>query len=157
MFNINSYSEDDTKKMGSYLGEIVPAGSVIALYGDLGAGKTVFAKGLGEGLQVKDVVTSPSFVLLNIYRGRLEFYHFDFYRLDEEEELQELGLDEFFYGGGVTLIEWAEKFPSILPSTRLDIFLQNNDEVPDYRTLCFKPCGNFNIKLIEEMKKACSS
>lgn len=139
------------------MGEIAVPGTVIALYGDLGAGKTVFAKGIGKGLEVADMVTSPSFVLMNVYYGRLALYHFDFYRLGEEEELLELGLEEFLYGEGVTLIEWAGKFPSVLPSSRVDVFIEYSREELNSRLLYFKPSGEFTASLVEEMRKACYS
>lgn len=92
-------------------------GDVLALCGDLGAGKTHFAKGLAAGLQSDTAVTSPTFTLIHEYvGGRLPIYHFDFYRLDDEDEALKIGLDEYLDGDGVCLIEWADKFPALLPS-----------------------------------------
>ena len=142
--------------MGRRLGEIVPPNTVIALNGELGAGKTVFAQGMGLGLGVEEPVTSPSFVLMNVYRGRLELYHFDFYRLDEEDELAVLGLDEYFYGEGVALVEWAGKFSDALPPARLEITILR-DETGDENTrlLYVNLRGDENTALLKEWSRQC--
>ncbi len=142
--------------MGRRLGEIAPPGTVIALNGELGAGKTVFAQGVGLGLGVREPVTSPSFVLMNVYGGRLDLYHFDFYRLDEEDDLDALGLEEYFYGAGVVLVEWAEKFHRVLPSSRLEITItrdETGDE--DGRLLHVNMQGDKNMKFLKEWSKQC--
>lgn len=108
-----------TEKAGQSLGELFLPGDIIGLVGELGTGKTSLTRGIARGLGVKELVTSPSFVILNIYRGRLSLYHFDLYRLSSPEELDHLGYEEFFFDKGVTIIEWAEK---ILP--RLFQFLE---------------------------------
>lgn len=155
-FTLKSVSEVETREMGRRLGEIVPAGTVIALNGELGAGKTVFAQGLGLGLGVEEQVTSPSFVLMNIYHGRLEFYHFDFYRLDEEEELAVLALDEYFYGDGVVLVEWASKFPRVLPPDRMEIRIARNEAGNDEeRLLQVSYTDNRNEALLKEWSRQC--
>ena len=151
---VKSKSAETTREIGCFLGKIVPAGMVLALNGELGAGKTVFAQGFGSGLGVKETVNSPSYVLMNIYRGRLEFYHFDFYRLDEEEELFELGLDEYFYGEGVALIEWADKFTGVLPPDRLEInMFKDDDGLEETRFLHFAPRGNLDAFFLKELGK----
>lgn len=148
-----------TKKIGKILGEIVPGCTVIALNGELGAGKTVFARGVGEGLRVVNIVNSPSYVIMNIYKGRLEFYHFDFYRLEDEEELEELGLEEYFYAEkGLTLVEWANKFPHLLPSARLEIeIMKDPRDLENSRILHFKQLDKTKDFLIEELKKSAAS
>ncbi|RJX28263.1 MAG: tRNA (adenosine(37)-N6)-threonylcarbamoyltransferase complex ATPase subunit type 1 TsaE [Dethiobacter sp.] len=157
MLVLKSTSEETTSKIGKILGRNLQPGTVVALNGELGAGKTVFARGVAEGLDVQVVVNSPSYVIMNLYRGRMELYHFDFYRLEEEEELQELGLEEYFYGDGITLIEWADKFPGVLPTTRVEIDIVKDDEdLENSRILYFKHLGKLEESLIEELKKVAS-
>jgi tRNA threonylcarbamoyladenosine biosynthesis protein TsaE len=118
-------SEQETRRLGRMLGEGLPGGAVVALMGELGAGKTCLAQGLalGLGLGEEVVVASPSFTLANEYPGRVPFFHLDVYRLDGEA-FAESGLDEYFtQGRGVTAVEWGEKIESLLPEERLDIRL----------------------------------
>ncbi len=158
MLIIRSQNEEETRDIGRILGKSAAPGTVIALKGDLGAGKTVFAQGVARGAEVREIVNSPSYVLMNIYRGRVELYHFDFYRLEEEDELLELGLEEYFYGDGITLVEWADKFPLILPATRLEIEITKDRERQDFvRHLSFKPVGEFDDSILEEVKKYAST
>ncbi len=106
-----SHSEDQTLQIARDLGQSLIGDEIICLYGDLGAGKTVFAKGLAAGLGLMDVnqVCSPSFTLMNIYKARVPVYHLDFYRLNSREEIEDLGWEDFM-GEGVIIIEWAEKY-----------------------------------------------
>ena len=103
---INLNSVQDTIKFGEKFGKLLISGDIIFLNGDLGAGKTTLSKSIGEGLGVQEYITSPTFTLINEYEGRLPLYHFDLYRLDSYEELEELGVEDYFYGNGVCLIEW---------------------------------------------------
>ncbi len=109
---ISTGSAEETLAAGEALAIEIRPGDVIALVGELGTGKTVLVKGLARGLGVEseDAVTSPSYVILNEYRGRLDIYHFDFYRLDKPRDIEGLGYEEYFEGGGVTVAEWADKF-----------------------------------------------
>jgi len=116
--------EEETIQLGQELASELRPGSVVALYGELGAGKTCFIKGVCKGLGVQEEVTSPSFTLLNLYQGRLPVYHFDFFRLQTPEEAWDIGFGEFIYQDGVSLIEWAEKVKDILPEGRIDVFLK---------------------------------
>lgn len=100
------------------------AGMVLALNGALGTGKTVLAKGIARGLGVKELVISPTFTLIQEYQGRVPLFHFDFYRLDRAEEVEALGYEEYFFGEGVCLVEWAEKFPFLLPEDHFEICIQ---------------------------------
>ena len=109
-------SEQDTFKIGQAMGQEALAGQVYALTGDLGVGKTVFAKGFAEGLGISDVVNSPTFTIMQIYEeGRLPLYHFDVYRIEEPEEMDEIGFDEYLRGNGVCLVEWADQLPELMP------------------------------------------
>ncbi len=100
---------EETEKFGIMLGKLLNSGDILCLNGDLGAGKTTMTKSIGLGLGVEEYITSPTFALINQYRGRVPVYHFDVYRLENVEELYDLGFDEYFYGNGVCIIEWAEK------------------------------------------------
>jgi len=111
-----SHSAEETIACGHTLAATLRRGDVLALCGDLGAGKTHFVKGLASGLGTSTPVTSPTFTLIHEYPGgRLPLYHFDFYRLDDEDEALKIGLDEYLDGDGVCVIEWADKFPALLP------------------------------------------
>jgi tRNA threonylcarbamoyladenosine biosynthesis protein TsaE len=114
---IQSKSTPETIRIGKRVGSLLLPGDVVALVGELGTGKTQFIKGLAEGVGVgkPTYISSPSFTLINEYRGRIPFYHIDLFRLKAEKEAEELGLEEYFQGGGMTAIEWADKIPSLLP------------------------------------------
>lgn len=111
-----SRSPDETRRIGEALGARLGPGDVVACIGELGAGKTCFLQGLARGLGVVEPVTSPTFVLLNHYRGRLPVYHLDAYRTESLTEILDLGIEEILGGGGVTVIEWAEKLLPLLPA-----------------------------------------
>ncbi len=110
-------SDEDTVKLGQRLGRVLQRGDVIALIGDLGSGKTCLAKGIGLGLGVSPdmVITSPSFSLVNEYEGRLSFYHMDGYRLEDLSDFLAAGLEEYLHQDGVAAVEWADRWPEILP------------------------------------------
>lgn len=120
-----SHSEEQTRRVGARLGQLAQPGHVIALRGDLGAGKTRLAQGFGQGLEVppSEVINSPTFTLINQYQGRLPYYHIDVYRLADSAEAETLGLEDYFYGDGVCLIEWAERIADALPDDRLEVEL----------------------------------
>ncbi|MCE7869082.1 tRNA (adenosine(37)-N6)-threonylcarbamoyltransferase complex ATPase subunit type 1 TsaE [bacterium CPR1] len=116
---IDCLTADDTEALGERLGRLIDRPMTLACYGDLGAGKTTFARGIGRGLEVSQSVTSPTFVLQHIYQGRLPVYHFDAYRLDSARDLLELGLEEC--DDGVVLLEWSERVLEALPPERLEL------------------------------------
>jgi tRNA threonylcarbamoyladenosine biosynthesis protein TsaE len=113
--------------LGERLGKMAEPKDIYLLTGGLGAGKTVFAKGFAKGLNVSDHVVSPTFNILNIYSGRLNFYHFDLYRLEDCDELFNLGFDEYIYGNGVCLIEWPDKLKDSLKGARYTAISINKD------------------------------
>lgn len=127
-----SRSPEETQQFAKDLAGQLKPGDVVALTGELGAGKTCFTKGLAIGMGVKGYVKSPSFTILNIYNeheeGRLPFYHIDLYRIENKLELVDLGLDEYVYGKGVTVIEWAEKIEDELPPNTIRINIEYVDE-----------------------------
>lgn len=123
---------NDTEVFGKELAEGLVPGSVVAMTGDLGTGKTTLAKAVAKGLGVKEELSSPTFTVVREYRsGRLPLYHFDVYRVYDPDELFELGFDEYIHGNGVCLIEWADLIEDLLPSERVDVkisFGENEDE-----------------------------
>lgn len=131
MIKHTTKSPAETQKLATEIAAGLKPGSVIALMGDLGAGKTCFVQGLAKALEVpkKFYVNSPTFTILNIYKGSLPIYHFDFYRLTSETEALDLGLEEYLYGDGISVIEWAEKFPKILPEGTIKISFHFVDEM----------------------------
>ena len=120
-----SHSEAETIEIGKILAGQVTPGTILALFGQLGSGKTVLAKGICLGLGVPpEDVSSPSFTIMNVYNGRIPVFHFDFYRLQPETNWTELGIDEFFYGEGLVLIEWPDRLGEELPEEAAQIFIQ---------------------------------
>ena len=119
----------DTLRLGERLGRAAPAGTVVALLGDLGAGKTVIARGIGTGLGVDTTVCSPSFVLMQMHEGgRLPLWHADLYRLTDPDELREIGLEEQLEGDGIGVVEWADRFDDWLPADHLEVRLEDHGE-----------------------------
>ena len=112
---------NETLKLGEIIGKSLNPGSIIALVGDLGAGKTVLVKGIAKGLGVDEEPNSPTFVIMNRYEGRIPLYHFDLYRVSSEEELFGIGYDEFFFGEGVAAVEWADRVQDIFPEHTINI------------------------------------
>ncbi|MBO8137109.1 MAG: tRNA (adenosine(37)-N6)-threonylcarbamoyltransferase complex ATPase subunit type 1 TsaE [Desulfotomaculum sp.] len=152
MLKIISNSPDQTHHLGKLLGQLAEPGDVFCLYGDLGAGKTNFSQGVAEGLGVQEYVTSPTFTLINEYQGRCPFYHMDVYRLGGPEDMVDLGYEEYFYGDGVTLVEWANIVEEVLPEERLDLNIKRQGE--NERLLEFIPYGSRYEKLVEELSES---
>jgi tRNA threonylcarbamoyladenosine biosynthesis protein TsaE len=117
-------SPEETKKLGENLAQGFSPGQVVALFGPLGSGKTCLTQGICSGLGVKDFVVSPSFVLINEYEGKCKIYHIDLFRLEKLSEIINLGYEEYFYGDGICIIEWAEKAVELLPEKRMEIYLK---------------------------------
>jgi len=149
---LNSHSPEQTQLLGSYLGELAQKGDAFLLVGDLGTGKTCLVQGIARGLDIKEYAFSPSFVIVRQYHGRLPLYHVDFYRLDHIEEIATLGLEEYFYGDGVCVVEWAEKGLQLLPQTNLLIKLNYVSECETQRTIYLKPRGERYLKLVKQLK-----
>ncbi len=121
-----THSEEETRDLGHKLGRVLKRGHVITFSGSLGSGKTTMIKGICAGLDVQETVTSPTFTLINEYKGRVPVYHFDFYRIQEPEELTDLGLEEYFFGEGICLVEWPNVASEWLPTRHLRITLEWN-------------------------------
>ncbi len=128
-FNISiiTNNQNETMIVGECLGKTTPPGSVIGLIGNLGTGKTIFTKGIAKGLQV-DEPNSPTFVIMRSYEGNIPLYHFDVYRLSGSAEFEEIGYEEFIYGSGVSVIEWADKIDDVLPDNTVIIEISILDE-----------------------------
>lgn len=150
MVKIILKSREDTIEFGIKLGKILKAGDVISLTGDLGAGKTTLTKSIGKGLDVKDYITSPTFALMNVYKGRLEVYHFDVYRLDDIDSLYDLGYEEYFYSNGVTIVEWGDKIKELLPEDVINIHINKGEELEE-RIVTIYGQGNRVMEIIKEL------
>lgn len=142
-------SLEETEEFGIKLGRALRRGDILCLNGDLGAGKTTLTKSIGLGLGVEEYITSPTFALINQYSGRLPVYHFDVYRLENVEELFDLGFDEYFYGNGVCIIEWADKIDRMIPKERIVIDIEKGNNLNER---IFKFSGD-EARLDELMKE----
>lgn len=129
MLTINIENIKETEKIGYILGKLLTGGEVICMTGDLGAGKTTMTQSIAKGLEIEDYVTSPTFTIINEYEGRCPLYHFDVYRINDVEEMYDLGYEEYFYSDGVAIIEWADIIKEILPKERLNIEINKNDNI----------------------------
>ena len=137
-FTVVTHSPEETKDLAERLGTAVEAGTVLCLVGDLGAGKTLFTQGFARGLGVTGEVTSPTFALMNQYNGRFPVTHFDLYRLEREEELDEIGFYEYAEDDrGVVLIEWADNFPDALPEPHIRLEIERGKEENERRLAFF--------------------
>ncbi len=147
---IQTSSAEETQALGERIGRALEPGVVIALTGGLGAGKTTLTKGIARGLEVADIIHSPTFTLIHEHEGRLPVYHFDLYRLDTPEQLDDLGHEDYFYGGGVAVIEWAERAGDLLPPDRVDIHITGED---DLRTLEISSTGPVSARIVERLAR----
>ena len=135
-----SKSENETLKLGQKVAGCLKSGDILCLEGDLGAGKTTFVKGLAQGLNIKmDKVHSPTFTLMNIYDSKLPLFHFDLYRMDDIQEILNIGYEEFLFGDGIAVIEWADKLKELLPQEYLKIEFSHAGE--NQRNITITPVG----------------
>lgn len=135
-----TFSEAETHALGKKIGETAKPGDVYTLVGDLGVGKTVFTQGIADGLGITEPVSSPTFTIVQVYEeGRMPFYHFDVYRIGDIEEMDEIGYEDYFYGEGLCMIEWANLIEEILPDKRYDVTIEKDLEKGfDYRKITIK-------------------
>lgn len=133
-------SPEETRKLGQKIGAAAAPGDVYTLVGDLGVGKTVFTQGIAEGLEITEPICSPTFTIVQVYEeGRMPFYHFDVYRIGDIEEMDEIGYEDYFYGEGLCMIEWANLIEEILPEKRFDVTIEKDLEKGfDYRKITIK-------------------
>ncbi len=140
---VETHSADETFSLGINIGRKAKAGQVITLVGDLGVGKTVFTKGLARGLGITEPVSSPTFTIVQEYReGRLPLYHFDVYRIGDLEEMEEIGYEDYFYGDGVCLVEWANLIEELIPEHAVSVVIEKDLEKGlDYRRIIIEGMG----------------
>lgn len=137
---IESFSPEDTLELGRKMGREAQPGDVYTLIGDLGVGKTVFTQGIAEGLEIEESICSPTFTIVQVYEeGRMPFYHFDVYRIGDIEEMDEIGYEDYFYGEGLCMIEWANLIEEIIPSHHKEITIEKDLEKGfDYRRITIR-------------------
>jgi tRNA threonylcarbamoyladenosine biosynthesis protein TsaE len=145
-----SHSESQTRRLGSRLAAFLAPGDIIALIGDLGSGKTRWVQGVCQGLGVTGPVISPTFTLVNEYRGRWPVYHIDLYRLADVSETLTFGLEDYLYGDGITLIEWADRILDNLPDSYLAVELYHFDDTK--RRIILRPHGERFLQLVADFK-----
>jgi tRNA threonylcarbamoyladenosine biosynthesis protein TsaE len=152
MLRLISTSAEDTLNIGERLGKLLDRGDIICLSGDLGAGKTALTQGIANGMGVKDYVTSPTYTIINEYQGRIPLYHFDVYRLNDVEEMYELGYEEYFFGDGAVVVEWADIVKDIIPGERLWItILQSKNE--NSREIILEPTGEAYEEIVKGIEQ----
>ncbi len=149
--NLTSRSPENTQRLGGIIGELAQPGDVLLLTGNLGAGKTCLTQGIAAGLGCKDHAQSPSFVIMRELTGRLLLYHIDLYRLGNSEEIADLGLDDYFYGQGLSVVEWAERAFHLLPPQHLLIDIQYYRGYK--RNITLTASGRHYQQMAEEIKK----
>ncbi len=151
MTELVSNSPSETSGFGKRLGKLLLPGDFVALVGELGAGKTQFVKGVATGLKISssDLITSPTYALLNIHKGRIPLYHFDLYRLNDVEDVAELGFEEYFSGDGASIVEWAERLGNLLPQENIVIQFKVDDA--ERRILRFLPTGPRARELVRNL------
>lgn len=147
---ITSISPEQTQEIGRNLGQIAQPGDVILLTGNLGAGKTCLTQGIAWGLDTNEFAASPSFTLMREHYGRLPLYHVDFYRLDHVEDIYDLGIDDYLFGNGLCVIEWAEKGMELMPDERLLIEIEHVSE--NERKLSLKASGKRYEEMLSDLK-----
>lgn len=150
---IVSCSPQETEQLGSQLGLILQPGSFLALRGGLGGGKTCFTRGLVASLAPVSahLVASPTFAIMNSYPGPIPVYHFDFYRLSGDDDVAELGFEEYFYGRGVCVVEWSERLAELLPADHLALEFDYLED--DRRSITISATGPVSVEMLEQLSK----
>ena len=149
-----THSAEQTQKVGISIGKLAEPGDIFLLIGDLGAGKTCLTQGIAYGLDIQEYTLSPSFVIMRELHGRLPLYHMDFYRLENIAEISDLGLDDYLFGEGVCVIEWANKGLTVLPEDHLLIgidYLADNE-----RSFVIEPRGERYIRMVKQLRDTIS-
>ncbi|QUH18981.1 tRNA (adenosine(37)-N6)-threonylcarbamoyltransferase complex ATPase subunit type 1 TsaE [Alkaliphilus sp. B6464] len=149
MICIDISNQRELEVFAKKLGQLVNGGDILCMTGDLGAGKTTFTQAFAKGLGVEEYVTSPTFTLIHEYDGRIPLYHFDVYRINHVSEMEDLGYEEYFYGNGVCVIEWASLIEEILPDKRLWIEIKVTGL--ESRQICFTSTNDYYEEMIKEL------
>ncbi len=150
LLELISHSPEQTQELGRRIGELALPGDVFLLAGELGAWKTCLTQGIAWGLDINEYTLSPTFVIMRELYGRLPLYHIDLYRLDRIEESMDLGLDDYFYGRGICVVEWAEKALSILPTEHLLIKISRFSDTE--RSFQMKPSGQRYLEIVKQLE-----
>jgi tRNA threonylcarbamoyladenosine biosynthesis protein TsaE len=150
-FKLVTHSAEQTQKVGISIGKLAEPGDIFLLIGDLGAGKTCLTQGIAYGLDIQEYTLSPSFVIMRELHGRLPLYHMDFYRLENIAEISDLGLDDYLFGEGVCVIEWANKGLTVLPEDHLLIGIDYMAE--NERSFVIEPRGERYIRMVEQLRE----
>lgn len=148
-YELISYSDISSQEIASRLAVLLAPGDVITLEGELGSGKTTFTKGIAQGLDVKRMITSPTFTIVKEYEGIMPLYHMDAYRLEHSEE--DIGFSEYFNGAGLSVVEWAKYIEDYLPKERLNIKISYLDEKT--RSIQFEPFGEYYVQVVKRLIK----
>ena len=137
---VETHSAEETFELGKKIGQQARPGQIYTLVGDLGVGKTVFTQGVARGLEIYEPISSPTFTIIQVYEeGRMPFYHFDVYRIGDIEEMEEIGYDDYFFGEGICLIEWANLIEELLPENIIAVTIEKDLEKGfDYRKITLK-------------------
>lgn len=134
-----TFCQEDTKTIAYGLAQNAKKGEIYCLTGELGTGKTHFSKGFAKGLLIDDEITSPTFTIINEYKGEIDFFHFDVYRIKSEDEMFDIGYEEYFFGNGICIIEWAELIPNLIPKNAIWIDISKNlEKGENYRLIKVK-------------------
>ena len=154
MFTCTTHSPEETEQLAELVGRRIREGTVLGLIGDLGAGKTLFVQRLAHTLGVEGAVTSPTFNLMNVYEGICPIYHFDLYRLEQEDELDEIGFYEYTENAqgseGLVIIEWPDRFPACMPEDYVEVRIERTGDQD--RTLTFASVGTYYDKFVKELE-----
>ncbi|MFO7294867.1 MAG: tRNA (adenosine(37)-N6)-threonylcarbamoyltransferase complex ATPase subunit type 1 TsaE [Caldicoprobacter sp.] len=145
-----THSEQETVELGQKMGKLLNAGDIVLLYGGLGAGKTVLTRGIALGLGARDMVTSPTYTLMHRYEGKVPVYHFDLYRLSGPDEVLDLGYEEFFYGDGVSIVEWPERLEYLCPEEYVRVEIEIAGE--GKREITVDAVGDRYLRFEKELK-----
>ncbi len=132
---VESFSLEDTFKVGETCAKEAKIGDVFCLYGDVGAGKTAFTKGFAKALEIKEDVVSPTFNIVQVYEGTKTLYHFDVYRIDDINEMENIGFDDYLFGNGVCIIEWAEIVEELLPDNKIVVKITKDEKDENKRII----------------------
>ena len=140
---IETFSPEETFRIGEEIGQKACPGDVYTLIGDLGVGKTLFTQGVAKGLEIEEAISSPTFTIVQVYEeGRLPFYHFDVYRIGDVDEMDEVGYEDYVYGDGVSMIEWADLIEEILPEKYTRVTIEKDlSRGVDYRRITIEEIG----------------